>query len=246
MKTNTPPAPIHTRASLPFVFLNMAMTADGKIATTNRTVSSFGSKRDLEHLYELRTTADAIMAGARTLNLNKILLGPGGERFKKIRFENGLGEYSLRVIVSGSGTINPNAAIFQKRFSPIILLTTKRASHAMLNRLRALADDVLVCGKTDINFNQALHWLSEKWHVKRLLCEGGGELNSALFRAGLVDELNLTICPKVFGGRSAPTIAEGEGVRRLADAAELELKSMQRVGDELFLNYRPKFPRQRR
>ena len=250
-KPPTVPSRAHARhntrhAARPFVFLNMAMTADGKIATANRAVSSFGSKRDLEHLYELRATADAVMAGARTLDLNKVLLGPGGERFKKMRLKNALSEYSLRVIVSGSGAINPNAEIFRQRFSPIILLTTQCASMTNLKRLRALADDVLICGKTDINFDQALHWLNEKWHVKRLLCEGGGELNSALFRARLVDELNLTLCPKIFGGRSAPTIAEGEGVRRLADAAQFKLKSMRRVGHELFLSYRAKFPRQRR
>ena len=222
------------------------MTADGKIATSNRAVSSFGSKRDLEHLYELRATADAVMAGARTLDLNEVLLGPGGERFKKMRRKNGLSEYSLRVIVSGSGSIDPNAAIFQKRFSPIILLTTERASKTNQKRLRPLADDVLVCGKIEIDFAHALRWLRERWNVKRLLCEGGGELNSTLFRAGLVDELNLTVCPKVFGGRSAPTIAEGEGIRRLADAAQLELNSMRRVGNELFLTYRAKRRKQRR
>ncbi len=245
MKSNTPLTPIRAsclvpRASLPFIFLNMAMTADGKIATTNRVVSSFGSKRDHEQLYKLRATADAVMAGARTLDLNKVLLGPGGERFKKMRLKNNLREYSLRVIVSGSGSINPNAAIFHRRFSPIILLTSELASHAKLTKLRAYVDDVLVCGKTDIEFDQALRWLRKKWKVKRLLCEGGGELNSALFRAGLVDEINLTVCPVIFGGRRAPTIAEGEGIRRLADAARFELKSMRRVGDEMFLVYRAK------
>ena len=222
------------------------MTADGKIAAANRTVSSFGSKHDLKHLYELRATADAVMAGARTLDLNKILLGPGGERFKKMRLKNGLGEYGLRVVVSGSGTIDPNAAIFRRRFSPIILLTTQRASKAALKRLHSLTDDVLVCGKEDIDFAQALRWLREKWHVERLLCEGGGELNSALFRAGLVDELNLTVCPKIFGGRRAPTIAEGEGICRLADAAQLELKFLRRVDDELFLVYRANHRNQHR
>ena len=253
MKTDTPHEPIRARASrlvpaasLPFVSINMAMTADGKIATANRAVSSFGSKRDLKHLYELRATADAVMAGARTLDLNEVLLGPGGERFKKMRLKNGLSENSLRLIVSGSGSIDPNAAIFQKRFSPIILLTTERASKAKLHGLLHLINEVLVCGKKEIDFAQALRWLRAQWNVKRLLCEGGGELNSGLFRAGLVDELNLTVCPKIFGGRSAPTIAEGEGIWRLADAAQLELKYLRRVGDELFLVYRAKRRNHRR
>ncbi|MGH9593067.1 MAG: RibD family protein [Bryobacteraceae bacterium] len=77
--------------------------------------------------------------------------------------------------------------------------------------------------------------MRQKWKVKRLLCEGGGELNDALFRAGLVDELHLTLCPKVFGGRNAPTIADGVGVLKLSGAARLRLKSARRAGDELFL-----------
>ena len=74
--------------------------------------------------------------------------------------------------------------------------------------------------------------------MQRLLCEGGGELNDALFRAGLVSELHLTICPMIFGGHSAPTIADGLGAGALARAARLELKSARRRGDEMFLVYR--------
>ena len=73
--------------------------------------------------------------------------------------------------------------------------------------------------------------------MKRLLCEGGGELNDALFRAGLVDELHLTICPLIFGGRDAPTIAGGIGVSKLEQSARLKLKSWKRRGHELFLVY---------
>jgi riboflavin-specific deaminase-like protein len=213
----------------------MAMTADGKIATANRAVSFFGSARDREHLLELRATADAVMAGARTVDSNPINLGPGPARFRRLRLKRGLSEYNLRVIVSGSGSINPRAGVFKHRFSPIIILTTQRMSAASHRWLQPLVEEIKVCGRHEINFRAALRWLREKWGVKRMLCEGGGELNDALFRSGLVDELHLTICPKVFGGRSAPTIADGTGVSKLANAAHFKLKSARRVGDEMFL-----------
>ena len=222
-------------ASRPFVCVNMAMTADGKIATANRVGSSFGSARDHEHLLELRATADAVMAGARTVDLNAINLGPGAARFRRARLKRGLAEYNLRIIVSGSGSINPRAEVFQRHFSPIIILTTAHASAANLRRLRSVADDVKVCGRTEINFRRALCWLRAQWGVKRLLCEGGGELNDALFRSGLVDELHLTICPLLFGGRAAPTIADGLGFEKLSGAAPFKLKSATRHGAELFL-----------
>jgi 5-amino-6-(5-phosphoribosylamino)uracil reductase/2,5-diamino-6-(ribosylamino)-4(3H)-pyrimidinone 5'-phosphate reductase len=216
----------------------MAMTADGKIATANRAVSSFGSARDYAHLLELRATADAVMAGARTVDSDEINLGPGPAKFRRLRLKRGLAECNLRVIVSGSGSINPGAHIFTKRVSPIIILTTQRASAATRRRLRTLADDVKMCGHNEVNLRQALRWLRAKWNVQRLLCEGGGELNDAMFRAGLVDELHLTICPLVFGGRRAPTIAEGIGFPNLAHAAPFRIKSLKRRGDELFAVFR--------
>jgi riboflavin-specific deaminase-like protein len=235
-----PPSAIGNARSrkLPFILVNMAMTADGKIATANRAVSSFGSGRDREHLLELRATADAVMAGARTVNSNAINMGPGPAKFRRLRLKRGLAEYNLRVIASGSGTVNSNAKVFKHRFSPILILTTRRASREKLNQLRALADEVKICGAKEIDFREALRWLREKWAVKRLLCEGGGELNGALFRAGLVDELHLTVCPKIFGGRYAPTIADGEGFPKLAAAARFQLKSAKRTGDEMFLVFK--------
>ncbi len=214
--------------------MNMAMTADGKIATANRAVTSFGSARDLEHLYELRAMADAVMCGARTIEISATSLGTGGARFRRQRLKNGLAECNLRVIVTGSGSIDPNAIIFRKGVAPIIILTSKRIPEKKLKQLQSLADEVKICGQTEVNLPAAMRWLRQKWAVKRLLCEGGGELNDALFRADLVDEIHVTLCPKIFGGRTAPTISDGVGLRRLALAKQYRFSSLKRKNDELF------------
>lgn len=219
---------------LPFVLSNFAMTADGKTAFANHHFIPFGSKRDEEHMMELRTTADAVMSGARTVDLTTATLGTGGEKYRRRRLKRGLREYNLRIIVSGSGSVDPDAEIFKRGKSPIIILTTQRASKACLKRLSSLAE-IKICGKTEINFRAAFRWLRQRWGIKRLLCEGGGELHGALIQAGLVDELHLTICPAIFGGRTAPTIADGIGLAHLAAARRFQLKQMKRVGDELFL-----------
>jgi riboflavin-specific deaminase-like protein len=229
------------RRGLPFVFLNAAITADGKIAPASRRFEPFGGPRDHQHLLELRATADAVMAGARTVDLDRVNMGPGPVKYRRSRLRRGLAEYNLRVIVSGSGTIDPRAEIFRHRFSPIIILTSGRATRPRLRRLRALADEVKICGRSEIDFPAALRWLRAKWKVKRLLCEGGGEVNGALFKAGLVDEVHVTLCPLIFGGRDAPTLADGAGVQRLAQAARLRLVSMKRIETGLFLVYRRVF-----
>jgi riboflavin-specific deaminase-like protein len=234
----TPVVNYRAPTPLPFVLVNMAMTADGKIATANRRVSSFGSRRDQAHLLQLRATADAVMAGARTVDSNPVTLGPGPAKYRRLRLRRGLAEYNLRIVVSRTGSVNPNATVFQRDFSPIIILTTRRAPADRLKRLRAVAAEVKICGTKEINLRSALRWLRKEWGIKRLLCEGGGELNDALFRAGLVNELHLTVCPKIFGGRAAPTIADGLGAGSLARAARLELQSARRQGEEMFLVYR--------
>jgi riboflavin-specific deaminase-like protein len=225
------------RRQLPFVYINVAMTADGKLAPANRRFVPFGGKRDRELLLELRARADAVMSGARTVDASPVNLGPGPARYRQRRLKRGLAEYNLRVIVSGSGTINPNAEIFKHRFSPIIVLTSRRATRNRLARLRDLADEVKICGEREIDFIEAVRWLRKKWQVTRLLCEGGGEVNGALFRAGLVHEVYVTVCPLILGGRSAPTLADGNRVEVLAKANQLELKSAKRAGAEMYLIY---------
>jgi riboflavin-specific deaminase-like protein len=225
-------------AKLPYVLLNLAMTADGKIATAQRAPFSFSSPRDREHMLELRATVDAVMNGARTADLNSITMGPGAAKYRRLRLRRGLQEYNLRVIVSGAGTLDPKADVFKQHFSPIVILTTQRATAQRIRALRAVADEVKVFGKSQLNFRAAFRWLRQKWNVRQLLCEGGGEIDDALFRAKLVDELHLTICPTICGGRHAPTIADGEGFQRLAQAVPLWLHSARRHGDELFLVYR--------
>ena len=225
------------RTSLPLVFINVAMTADGKLAPANRHFVPFSSRRDLQHLLELRATADAVMNGARTVDLTPVTLGPGPAKYRRLRLTRGLSEYNLRIIASRGGTVNPKARIFQERFSPIIILTTRRASARRLRELRTVADVVRICGAREIDFGRAFRWLRRDWNVKRLLCEGGGEINDALFRAGLVREVHVTVCPKIFGGRAAPTLADGLGARSLTRATSLKLKSARRCGEELFLVY---------
>jgi riboflavin-specific deaminase-like protein len=213
----------------PFVFINMAMTADGKIASTNGKVNSFGSRTDHARLLELRTKADAILTGAGTLNSQPdITLGPSNK-------EKNL---PIRVIVSGQGHVNPKHKLFQTTGAPVVVLTSEIISHRRLKELETVADTVLVCGTNSVNFKKALHFLSRKYNSKRILCEGGGKLNDSLFRAGLVDEVNLTICPLILGGKDAPTIADGTGFKRLADAVQFKLHSRKELDNEMFLTYR--------
>jgi riboflavin-specific deaminase-like protein len=170
--------------------------------------------------------------------MNNVKMGAGGIRFEKQRLQRGLARHNTRIIVSGTGSINPDASIFRHRFSPIVILTTERVPAARRRVLSGLADELFIGGERQIDFVAAFRHLRSRWNIRRLLCEGGAELNDALWRARLVDELHLTICPKIFGGRTAPTIVDGLGFLSLPSAALLHRQKMTRVGRELFLVYR--------
>lgn len=228
--------PTHRRR--PVVRLNMAMTADGKIATSSRSVHTFGSPRDTRHLYELRAWADAILCGARTVEETGASLGNGGESFTQKRIRAGRTSHLLRVIVTGTASLSPQAALWNHRFSPIHLWVAPTAPADRVARLRSLADEVWTSPGSPLDFRAGLEHLAKVHGIRNVIVEGGGRLNDALFRAGLIDEVHLTLCPLIFGGRTAPTISDGIGIQHLADATQFTLVSTQRRGDEIFLHYR--------
>jgi 2,5-diamino-6-(ribosylamino)-4(3H)-pyrimidinone 5'-phosphate reductase len=227
------------RVAFPFVQINAAITADGKIAPANRIFKPFGSERDHDLLYRLRAGADAVMAGAHTVDLFPTTLGPGKKKYRQLRLRNGLSEYNIRIVATGTGTLDTNAEIFKHHHSPLIILASEKIPARKLKKLRELSDDVGVFGKTEIDFRAAMRWLRSKWKVKTLVCEGGGGLNDAMLRAGMVDEIYVTVCPLIFGGAQAPTLADGAGFESLGKAVSLQLKSMRKVKDELFLVFSP-------
>jgi riboflavin-specific deaminase-like protein len=225
-------------ATKPHVVVCMAMTADGKIAAAGGGSASFGGPRDHARLLELRAGADAVMSGARTVDSAPVNLGAGGEKYRRLRRKSGLAEENLRVVASGRGSISLAAEIFQWRLGPVIVLTSARASSRRREAIARAGAEVAVFGDKEIDFVAALGWLARARGVRRLVCEGGGVLNDAILRAGLADEIHLTICPLLYGGKAAPTISGGKGFASLAAAARFDLFSSKRRGDEMFLVYR--------
>ena len=89
---------------------------------------------------------------------------------------------------------------------PIVVVLSEKVSDAHLAGLRSESVSYIFAGKSELDLALALDILNRELGVKRLLLEGGGGANGALLRAGLVDELNLIVCPAVDGAKGAPSV----------------------------------------
>lgn len=191
----------------PHVTAHFAMTADGKISTRNRTPSGFTSPADKSRLSEVRAGADAVLVGLRTVAADTMSLGLSRADLREDRVRRGLPPVPLRVVVSNSGEINLDLKIFRYHESPLVIFST----HAMPNSRRcALAKRAeLYLFQSEVDLGQMLQILRSDFGVRRLVCEGGGSLLRAMAAQDLVDEIRLTVAPRVFGGAEAPTLTGG-------------------------------------
>jgi riboflavin-specific deaminase-like protein len=228
---------MHSKLKRPFTFLNMAMTLDGKTATIERRPVDWTSPADKRRMIAIRALADAIVVGARTAETDRTSLSITRPDLVRQRARRGLPPQPLRVIVSARCSFPDSIRVFDRRVSPVLIFTSHRAPAARLARLARRPDvHVYVVGQRDVDMPLMLDVLAREWKVKRLLSEGGANLNWSLFAAGAVDEVYVTLCPRVFGGAAAPTVVDGAGFLR-SQAREARLRSCERIGQELFLRY---------
>jgi len=220
----------------PFVAATFAMTVDGKITTRNFSPVDFTSREDKAHLIRQRALGDAVLIGHTTLKHDNVRLGLPVKELREARLARSQAPYPLRVIVSNEGRIEPTLNIFQTDFAPIVIFSTTRMPRKYQIALREKATLHLSDARS-VDLEWMLHQLWNDYRIRAVACEGGASLFRALLEGGLVDQLNLTIAPYLFGGRDAPTLT-GLSKEFLPASVHFSLVEMRTVGDECFVTYR--------
>ena len=220
----------------PFVTANFALTWDARISTRRGTPSDFSSPQDKRRLVEIRARCDAVLVSAKTLAADNMLMGLPDDALRAARLRRKQAPYPTRVLLTNSGRIDPKLRIFEKNFSPIVIFSTTAMPGRTQAALAPKADLWLHESKT-VNLDAMLSTLRAEYGVKRLVCEGGAQVFRSLLAAGLVDELHVTLCPRIFGGVKAPTLTGVAGAF-LAHSVSLTLRDQQVIGGECFLRYR--------
>ena len=197
----------------PFVYINVAATADGKIDTRERHGAAISSGRDKERVDQLRAAADAILVGGNTLHDEDPKLTIKSEALRAERLARGLPANPAKVGVSSRLHLKPDSNFLTVGAAHILLFTTVRTDEAQSAMLRSCGADLFIHESEHVDLPRMMMTLKEKG-MKRLMVEGGATLNFELMRLGLVDELTMYVAPLIFGGESAPTLAAGSGLVR--------------------------------
>lgn len=223
----------------PFTFINVAMTADGKIDTFERKGAAISSAKDKQRVDELRAAADAILVGGRTLLEEQPKLTVRSEALREGRIRQGRSPNPIKVGVATVADIPMNSDFIKAGDARKVIFTTSQTSMSQIEKLRALGVDVFVDETPRVDLNKMMLTL-KKTGVDHLMVEGGGTINFELMRLGLVDELMIYIAPMIFGGSNAPTLADGYGLVR-ESAGQLKLADVERWDDGgVILKYRVK------
>lgn len=212
------------------VLINAAMTIDGKIAT-NFGDSTISSKQDLRRLHRLRCSVDAIIIGISTVIIDNPRL--------TVRLVKRHGTTPVRIIVDSIGRIPLDSKIL-KSASKIttIVAVTKRASDERVDKIKSAGAIVIVAGTKTVDLKE-LFFILKKMGFNKILVEGGGELNWSILQLGIVNELMVTVAPRIVGGRTATTLVEGDGYERISDGIKMELIKMSRQNNgEVVLYYK--------
>jgi 2,5-diamino-6-(ribosylamino)-4(3H)-pyrimidinone 5'-phosphate reductase len=224
----------------PRVLVNVAMSADGKLDTSARRGTTISSTADKARVDRLRAGVDAVLVGGRTLLREDPRLTVSSQALRSERLALGLPENPAKVgIVS---QISEQELPEQGRFlssgpARKYIFTTSRTPVETVRRLEAVGVTVQLAGEQRVDLPAVLESLS-RTGMRSILVEGGGTLLAEFFRQDLVDELTIYIAPRIFGGASAPTLADGTGLAE-SETPRLALQSVERYDPEggILLHY---------
>ena len=214
------------------ITVNAAMTVDGKIATSLGD-SAISSKEDLLRVHELRASVDGIVVGISTVLADdpRLTVRLAAKQVKR--------KYPVRIIIDSTGKIPLDSRILRTASKiRTIVAVTELAHTDTISKIKKMGAMVIVSGRQRVNLKKVLS-IVKKMGIKRVLVEGGGEINWSLFSLGLVNELIVTIAPKIVGGRKATTLVEGGGYPSVSNGIKLQLKKVQMQNNgELVLFYK--------
>jgi riboflavin-specific deaminase-like protein len=214
------------REDRPLVAMNFVATLDGRATIEGRS-GPIGSAADSEMLLRLRSRFDAVMIGAGTMRAERYGALAAKRETRERRERAGLFPRPLMVLVSGRLDLPWEAPLFTEGGEVLIFSSSDTEPPQTESKVE------IVRHPGAVNLVEAMRYLHRERGIRALLSEGGPRLHAQMQADGIVDDLFLTIAPKLSGGE-APRIVEGS----LRGVVDLDLAWLLEQDGELFARYR--------
>ena len=209
----------------PFVLVNCAMSADGKLAGPERKQVRISSEEDMVRVKNLRKRYDAILVGVGTIIADDPHL-----TIKNATYE----ENPVRIVLDSHGRIPSDARVLDDR-APTVIVTNNECTKDWGSNVTVIRG-----GSGRINLTDVLHILAKDLGIENMIVEGGGEVIASFFREKLVDRYSVFVGGLLIGGRTSPTPADGEGWLA-PEGIKLSLDSAEVLGNGALLTFTPKY-----
>ena len=203
----------------PFIHVNCAMSADGKIAGADRKQVRISSEEDMARVKELRRKFDAILIGVGTVLADNPHL-----TLKELDYDTN----PIRIVIDPYGRTPDEALVLDER-APTIMVTSSD---------RAWDCEETIHFEGELRLSEILETLAEEIGIESILVEGGGKTIASFFKEGLVDKYTVFVGGLIIGGSTAPTPADGDGW--VAEkGVKMILKDSMVLGNGVVLTFEP-------
>lgn len=206
----------------PFVHVNCAMSADGKIAGSDRTQVAISSDEDKTRAKGLRRKYDAILVGVGTVVADNPHL-----TLKDLDYDTN----PIRIVLDPHGRTPDDALVLDER-APTVMVTLEDCDREWD------CEETIRFGKDRIDLERMLEFLADDVGIENVLVEGGGETIASFFSAGLVDRYTVFVGGLIIGGRTAPTPCDGDGWVK-EGGMRMNLVSCETLGNGALLTFEP-------
>ena len=187
------------------IYILSEVSIDGKITTGTEASSKFFyeylTTEEMKYIHKKRSHAQAIIVGKRTIDIDNPSLT---ERF----FGN---DKLIRIIPSNSLDFDFESTIFQDDNETIIVTKNQNKNHKNVEIIRKNGKKILFIGNDEVDFVKLRDYLDQELHIKEVIVEGGGTINSKLIEADIIDGINITQFPLIIGDQKAPSLVDGNG-----------------------------------
>tara|TARA_Y100000294_G_C8566455_1_gene341044 strand:- start:1355 stop:2425 length:1071 start_codon:yes stop_codon:yes gene_type:complete len=213
----------YAKSKKPFVILKLAMSLDGKIATSTGDSKYITSREARTYVHQIRNDVDAVMIGINTITRDNPLLD---SRLIK-------GKNPIKVIVDSTLKISEKSKVL-KDPSKVIIATTKKALKKKIDKLHQKGVTVLILKpkKGLVDLKELIKELG-KSEITSIMIEGGAELSGNAIKEGIVNKILMFTAPKLIGNGLGPI--KNLGIKKVNKAIKLKNISTKNIGKDILV-----------